>query len=123
MLLSLKTLLVIFMAKKAVYQTIERQLRKSRRDKEKKIEDPYKILKFVLMTEKCVRLIESENKLTFIAERKASKNEIKRAFEDAFKNTVESVNVVNDQKNRKKAFIKLKEAGAAGELAVRLGII
>lgn len=111
------------MSKKAVHGTIERQLRKIKRGKEKKIEDPYKILKFVLMTEKCVRIIESENKLTFIVERSAGKNEIKRSFEEIFKLNVSSVNVNNDQKNRKKAFIKLKEPGAAGELAVRLGII
>ena len=54
---------------------------------------------------------------------KASKSEIKRSFEEIFKLNVLAVNVNNDQKNRKKAFIRLKDAGAAGELAVRLGII
>ena len=108
---------------KSVYKTIEKQRRKAFRDQKKSVEDPFKILKFVLMTEKCVRMIEVENKLTFIADRSASKSEIKRAFEGAFKSNVEKVTLVNDQKNRKKAFIKLKEAGAAGELAVRLGII
>ena len=111
------------MIKKAVKGTIERQIRKSLRDKKKEIEDPYKILDFVLMTEKCVRMIETENKLTFIVRRNASKNEIKRSFETVFKLNVDNVNVVNDQKARKKAFITLKDPGAAGELAVRLGII
>jgi large subunit ribosomal protein L23 len=87
------------------------------------IEDPYTILKFVLMTEKCVRMIEGENKLVFIVERKSDKGEIKAAFEQAFNAKVENVTTVIDQKSRKKAFIKLKEAGAAGDIAVRLGII
>lgn len=102
--------------------TIERQLRKIAREKAR-IEDPYKVLNFILMTEKCVKLIETENKLTFITARNASKNQIKKAFEEIFKQKVTSITVMNDQKNRKKAFIRLKEAGAAGELAVRLGII
>ncbi|MFH0837518.1 MAG: 50S ribosomal protein L23 [Candidatus Aenigmatarchaeota archaeon] len=102
--------------------TIERQLRKIARDR-KKIEDPYKILNFILMTEKSVKLIETENKLSFITTRNASKDQIKRAFEEVFKQKVLKINVMNDQKNRKKAFIKLQEPGAAGELAVRLGII
>ena len=102
--------------------TIKRQLRKIARDKNK-IEEPYSVLNFILMTEKCVRLIETENKLTFIAARSASKDQIKRAFEEIFRQKVISVTVMNDQKNRKKAFIKLQEPGAAGELAVRLGII
>ncbi len=111
------------MIKKAVRGTIERQLRKHARELIKPIEDPYKILRFVLMTEKCVRIIESENKLTFIVNRSASKTEVKRAFEEVFKLNVIGVNVNNDQKNRKKAFIRLKDPGAATELAVRLGII
>ena len=53
---------VLEMVKKAIQGTIDRQLRKIKRGNEKKIEDPYKILKFVLMTEKCVRINETENK-------------------------------------------------------------
>jgi large subunit ribosomal protein L23 len=87
------------------------------------IVDPYTILKFVLMTEKCVRMIETENKLVFIVERKSDKPEIKRAFETAFGTKVSEINTVIDQKARKKAFIKLQEPGAAGDIAVRLGII
>jgi len=87
------------------------------------VSDPYSVLKFVLMTEKCVRMIETENKLVFIVDRKAGKSEIKNAFETAFGSKVNDVNVAIDQKARKKAFIKLKEPGAAGDIAVRLGII
>ncbi|MFH1631170.1 MAG: 50S ribosomal protein L23 [Candidatus Aenigmatarchaeota archaeon] len=87
------------------------------------VTDPYSILKFVLMTEKCVRMIETDNRLVFIVDRNANKNIIKCAFESAFGSKVLAVNTVVDQKSRKKAFIKLKDDGAAGDIAVRLGII
>ncbi|MBI5061705.1 MAG: 50S ribosomal protein L23 [Candidatus Aenigmarchaeota archaeon] len=89
----------------------------------KTIEEPFDVLKFVLMTEKSVRMIESENKLVFIVNRRSSKNEIASAFENVFESPVSSVTTVLDQKNRKKAFVKLKNPGAAGEIAIRLGII
>ena len=80
-------------------------------------------LKFVLMTEKCVRMIEADNVLVFIADRKADKHRIQNAFEKAFGSKVENVRTVIDQDGRKKAYIRLKETGAAGDIAIRLGII
>lgn len=85
--------------------------------------EAWETLKFVLMTEKCVRMIEGDNVLVFIADMKADKRRIKDAFEKAFGSKVAYVRTVIDQDGRKKAFIKLKEAGAAGDIAVRLGII
>ena len=54
--------------------------------------DPYKIIKHALSTEKAVRLMESENKLTFIVNLKANKEEIKQAVEKMFNVKVEKVN-------------------------------
>jgi len=83
----------------------------------------HEALNFVLMTEKCVRLIESENKLVFIVARSAKKPDIKKAFEESFKLKVDQIRTSIDQKGRKHAYIKMKEPGAAGDLAIRLGII
>lgn len=85
--------------------------------------DPYEILKFVLMTEKAVRQIELQNKLMFIVDRKAKKPEIRTAAEKAFNSPVYGVTTMIDQAGRKKASIRFKNAGAAGDIAVRLGII
>ena len=38
--------------------------------------DPYKIVKYPLSTEKSIRLMESENKLIFVVDNKAKKEEI-----------------------------------------------
>ena len=39
------------------------------------------IIKYPLSTEKAIRLMESENKLVFVVDDKASKQEIKKAIE------------------------------------------
>ena len=43
--------------------------------------DPYSVVKFPVSTEKSIRLMESENKLIFIVDKKASKLMIKKAIE------------------------------------------
>jgi len=88
-----------------------------------KVEDPWETLKFVLMTEKCVRQIELKNEITFIARRGATKKDIADAFETVFETRVHHVKTVIDQKGRKKAYIRLAESGQAGEIAIKLGII
>jgi len=95
----------------------------SNKDEEKEITDPFGVLRYVLMTEKSIQMIESQNKLCFIVNKDSSKEEIKKAAENLFETKVESVNTMIDQKNRKKAIIKFKTPGIAGEIAVRLGII
>jgi len=87
------------------------------------IADPYEVLKFVLMTEKSVRMIEAQNKLVFIVSRKADRKEIKSAAESAFNSKVADVETLIDQRGRKKAFVKFEKPGEAGEIAIRLGII
>ena len=59
----------------------------------KKIEiiDSYGIIKYPLSTEKSLRLMESENKLIFVVDKKATKNQIKKAIEEIFKAKVVKV--------------------------------
>lgn len=85
--------------------------------------DPLDVLKLVLMTEKSVRSVELQNKLVFIVDRKADKTKVKQAVENAFQADVSQVNIMIDQKGRKKAFVKFAKPGIAGEVAIKLGII
>ena len=89
----------------------------------KKFSDPWKYLKFVHMTEKSIGLVEKENKLIFMVERRATKKDIKNAFEKTFDVKVDDVNIMIDQKGRKKAFIKLSKDYPASDIAMRLGVI
>lgn len=83
---------------------------------------PYDILIKPLLTEKMTALKESENRVSFVVDKRANKIEIKKAVEEAFKVKVASVNVMNllGKKKRlgrsvgkrpdwKKAIITLKE--------------
>ncbi|MEM2849137.1 MAG: 50S ribosomal protein L23 [Candidatus Bathyarchaeia archaeon] len=81
------------------------------------------ILLYPLMTEKAINLIESQNKLTFIINIKASKNDVKRAFEKFFNVKVSKVRIAIMPDGRKKAYITLSPEYSASDIAVRLGIL
>lgn len=85
--------------------------------------DPWTVLQHPSMTEKSIRYIESENKLVFIVNRKATKDTIKRAIETAFGVKVENVKTLLATDNHKKAYVKLAKGNNASDVATRLGII
>ncbi len=85
--------------------------------------DPFKVLLYPLVTEKTVGMIERENKIVFIVDRKANKKQIKDAFEKLFGVKVEKVNTLITRDGKKKAFIKLKKEFKASDVAVKLGIL
>jgi ribosomal protein uL23 len=81
------------------------------------------IIKYPLSTEKSIRLMESENKLIFIVDEKANKQEIKQAIEQMFSVKVEQVRTLNDSKGRKRAYIKFSSETPAIDLATKLGLM
>lgn len=85
--------------------------------------DPYRIIKYPLSTEKSIRQIEFDNKLTFVVDRKAKKPEIKRAVEELFKVKVIKVNTQNAFNGKKKAYIKLSPESLASDVSADLGLI
>ena len=85
--------------------------------------DPYKIIKNPLATEKAVRLMEADNKLIFIVDIKSTRTEVKKAIEEMFKVKVEKVNTLIDTKGRKKAYVKLSLETPAIDIATQMGII
>ena len=85
--------------------------------------DPWKILLYPHVTEKATRLIERQNTLVFIVERKANKPLIKRAIEEAFKVKVAKVRTLITSDGRKKAYVKLKPEYKAIDVATKLGIM
>ncbi len=80
------------------------------------------ILLYPLSTEKSVKLMESENKITFIVQKKSKKIEIKKAIEESFSVKVLKVNTLIDR-GRKKAYIKLSPENQALDIATKLGIM
>ena len=81
------------------------------------------ILKHPLVTEKAVNLIESENKLTFVVAKSASKPTVKSAVESLYKVRVKKVSILNDMKARKRAIVTLHKEFKASDIATKLGVI
>ena len=84
--------------------------------------DSYSIIIKPHVTEKTMNLIDLNNEITFVVNRKAHKKQIKRAFEDLYGEKVAKVNTHITPKGIKVAYIKLVEEEMAEELAVRIGV-
>lgn len=85
--------------------------------------DPYKIIQYPLATEKSVRVMEMENKLILIVDRKSNKKQIKDAVEKAFNVRVINVNTLITNTGLKKAYVKLSAETPAIDVATQLGLI
>jgi len=75
------------------------------------------------MTEATSRMIETENKLVFIVNMKATKTEVGRAVEELYEVAVKKVNVLITPRGKKKAFVKLHPDYKASDVAIRLGVL
>lgn len=85
--------------------------------------DPYDIIKHPLSTEKSVRLMESENKLLFVVDKKATKPQIKEAIETIFKVKVKNVNTLITPAGEKRAYVMLSKDHPAIDVATELGLV
>lgn len=85
--------------------------------------DPYDVILYPLMTEVASRLLETENKLVFVVNLKANKEDIRRAVEELYDVGVEKVNVLVTPRGEKKAFVKLHPDFKAVDVAIKLGIL
>jgi len=75
-----------------------------------------------LTTEKAVKLIEIENTLIFEVDRRKSKDEIKKEFEELFGVKVEKIRTLINR-GKKHAYIKLDKKNPAIDVATKLGMI
>jgi len=85
--------------------------------------DPYKTINYPVMTEVTSRLLEAENKLVFIVNRSATKQDIKAAVEELYDVVVDKVNSTITSEGTKKAFVKLSPDYKAVDIAIKLGIL
>ena len=85
--------------------------------------DVHKIIKYPLSTEKSIRLMESENKLIFVVDKKSTKKEIKKAVEDMFKVEVDNVNTFVNVDGEKRAYVKFSAKNPAIDIATQMGLM
>lgn len=81
------------------------------------------VIKHPLSTEKSIRLMESENKLIFVVDKKANKKEIKEAIEKVFKAKVKDVNTFISAKGEKRAYVQFSDETPAIDIATQLGLM
>lgn len=75
-----------------------------------------------ITTEKAIRMLELENKITFLVDRRSNKIEIRKEIEKSFNVKVEGITTMI-KNNKKTAIIKLKEESPAIDIATKLGLI
>ncbi len=81
------------------------------------------VIIYPMMSEDTVKLIEAENKITFVVRNEASKRDVWRAVEELYEVKVEQVHTVTTPEGKKKAYVRLGPESKASDLAVKLGIL
>ena len=81
------------------------------------------VIKYALSTEKSLKMMEAENKLIFVVDMYATKEDIKEAVEKLLKAKVEKVNTLITPKGEKRAIIKFNPETLAIDVATNLGIM
>jgi len=81
------------------------------------------VVKYPLLSEDAVTLLESENKITFMVDLQSDKHDIKRAVQELYEVRVRDVKTLITPEGEKKAFVRLMPDFKASDLAVRLGIL
>lgn len=81
------------------------------------------IVKYPVSTEKVMRLMESENKLVFVVDIKATKTEVKKAIQELFDVKVLGVNTYITPDGKKRAYIKFAMESPAIDIATQLGLL
>ena len=85
--------------------------------------EPSDVIFYPLMTESASLMVEKDNKLIFIVNLKAGKNDVKRAVEELYEVKVSKVTVLITSQGTKKAFVKLAPEFKASDVAIKLGIL
>ena len=110
---SKRSLLKVKRNPKVIRKSIERE----------KTWDRFSILISPCSSERFYKKMENENTIIFYVNQKANKQEIKKAFKEAFGVLPQRVNTMNTILGRKKAFIKLPKTNEASEIASKIGLI
>jgi large subunit ribosomal protein L23 len=85
--------------------------------------DPHEVILYPLMTEAASLMVESENKLVFMVNLKATKGNVRKAVEELYEVRVKKVNLLITPKGEKKAFVKLHPDYKAADTAIKIGIL
>lgn len=85
--------------------------------------DSNEVIFYPLMTESASLMVEKDNKLIFVVNLKAGKNDVKRAVEQLYEVKVKKITMLITPQGQKKAFVKLTPEYKASDVAIKLGIL
>ena len=85
--------------------------------------NPYDIIRYPLSTEKSIRMMETDNKLIFVVNKKATSDDIKKAIGEMFKVEVDKVNTLITQDGEKRAYVKFSPKYRAIDIATQMGLM
>ncbi len=93
--------------------------------KEKKIREKnvWDVLIHPHLAEKSMNMVEIENKLVFIVDKRADKKTIKEVIEKEFDVKVDSVRTEMTTRGQKKAYVKINPEFSAADVASKFGMI
>lgn len=78
---------------------------------------------YPLNTEKAIRMMESDNKLVFVVDRKDTKAIIKKAIEEQFNAKINGIQTTITLKGKKKAIVRFSAETPAIDIATKLGML
>ncbi len=85
--------------------------------------ESHDIIFYPLMTESASLMVERDNKLIFIVNLKAGKDDVKKAVEQLYEVKVAKITTLITPQGEKKAFVKLTPEYKASDVAIKLGIL
>lgn len=88
-----------------------------------KIDLFYKYVKYPVITEKSVLIVEKKNKITLVVDKNATKKDVKTVVKEHFNVDVKKVNILITPKGEKKAIVTLKNHDDTMKIATALGIL
>jgi large subunit ribosomal protein L23 len=74
-------------------------------------------------TEKSIRMMEADNKLVFIVDRKDKKADIKKMLEEQFKAKITNIQTVTSIEGVKKAIVRFSPETPAIDIATKMGMM
>ena len=80
-------------------------------------------IQYPLSNEKSITMMDTENKLAFIVDVGATKQDIKEALQDLLDCTVTKVNTLITPQGKKKAYVQFSDDTPAIDIATNLGLL
>ncbi len=81
------------------------------------------VLKYPVSSEKAIRMLESDNVISFVVDMRATRSRVKKEIESKFKVKVKDLRIMISPEGKKRAYITLEKNYPAIDIATQLGLM